>query len=101
VISEMLRVGRRAIVSFPNLGYYKLRWELAEHGRAPLVELGGGSRWYDTLNVRFLTLADFDEFCREQGITIHKHVCLDTETNRRITDDPNRNADLAIVVISR
>ncbi len=101
VISEMLRVGRRAIVSFPNLGYYKLRSELAEHGRAPLVALGGGTRWYDTHNVRFLTLADFDEFCREQGITIHKHVCLDTETNRRITDDPNRNADLAIVVISR
>lgn len=101
VIREMLRVGKRAIVSFPNLGYYKLRIQLAEHGRAPLVALGGGTHWYETANVRFLTIADFDEFCREQGITIHKHVCLDTETNRRITEDPNRYADLAIVVLSK
>ena len=79
VINEMLRVGRRAIVSFPNLGYHKLRRQLAEQGRAPLVALGGGSRWYDTQNVRFLTIADFDEFCRDHGIRIHEHVFLDTE----------------------
>jgi len=101
VIKEMLRVGRRAIVSFPNLGYHKLRRQLAEEGRAPLVSLGGGSRWYDTWNVRFLTIADFDEFCRDEGIRIHDRVFLDTEARRRVTDDPNLNADLAIVVLSR
>lgn len=101
VIREMLRVGRRAIVSFPNLGYHKLRRQLADEGRAPLVSLGGGSRWYDTLNVRFLTIADFDEFCRDEGIRIHDRVFLDTEARRRVTDDPNLNADLAIVVLSR
>jgi homoserine O-acetyltransferase len=101
VIREMLRVGRRAIVSFPNLGYHKLRRQLADGGRAPLVSLGGGSRWYDTLNVRFLTIADFDEFCRDEGIRIHERVFLDTEARRRVTDDPNLNADLAIVVLSR
>lgn len=101
VIREMLRVGQRAIVSFPNLGYHKLRRQLADEGRAPLVSLGGGSRWYDTLNVRFLTIADFDEFCRDEGIHIHDRVFLDTEAHRRVTDDPNLNADLAIVVLSR
>ncbi len=101
VVKEMLRVGRRAIVSFPNLGYHKLRRQLAEEGRAPLVSLGGGSRWYDTWNVRFLTIADFDEFCRDEGIRIHDRVFLDTEARRRVTDDPNLNADLAIVVLSR
>lgn len=101
VIQEMLRVGRQAIVSFPNLGYHKLRRQLAEEGRAPLVSLGGGSRWYDTWNVRFLTIADFDEFCRDEGIRIHDRVFLDTEARRRVTDDPNLNADLAILVLSR
>jgi homoserine O-acetyltransferase len=101
VIKEMLRVGRRAIVSFPNLGYHKLRRQLADEGRAPLVSLGGGSRWYDTLNVRFLTIADFDEFCRDEGLHIHDRVFLDTQARHRVTDDPNLNADLAIVVLSR
>ena len=101
VISEMLRVGRRGIVSFPNLGYHKLRRQLADHGRAPLVALGGGTRWYDTPNVRFLTLTDFEEFCRDHQITIHQQVALDTEAGQRVVDDPNLNADLAIVVLSR
>jgi homoserine O-acetyltransferase/O-succinyltransferase len=100
VIREMLRVGKRGIVSFPNLGYHKLREQLSERGRAPLVALGGGSRWYETHNVRFLTIADFEEFCRDHAITIHETVALDTETGRRISEDPNRNADLAIVVLS-
>jgi len=101
VVNEMLRVGRRGIVSFPNLGYHKLRRQLAEEGRAPLVAVGGGPRWHDTQNVRFLTIADFDEFCREEGIRIHQHVALDTEAGRAVDDDPNLNADMAIVVLSK
>ncbi|MBC8874050.1 MAG: homoserine O-acetyltransferase [Planctomycetes bacterium] len=101
VVNEMLRVGRRGIVSFPNLGYHKLRRQLAEEGRAPLVAVGGGTRWHDTQNVRFLTIADFDEFCREEGIQIHQHVALDTEAGRTVDDDPNLNADMAIVVLSK
>jgi len=101
VINEMLRVGRRGIVSFPNLGYHKLRRQLSEEGRAPLVALGGGTRWYDTQNVRFLTISDFDTFCRDEGIQIHQRVSLDTEARCQVDDDPNLNADLAIVVLSR
>lgn len=101
VIKEMLRVGRRAIVSFPNLGYHQLRRQLADEGRAPLVSLGGGSRWYDTLNVRFLTIADFDEFCQDEGLHIDDRVFLDTQARQRVTDNPNLNADLAIVALRR
>jgi homoserine O-acetyltransferase len=101
VIDEMLRVGRRGIVSFPNLGYHKLRRQLSEQGRAPLVALGGGTRWYETQNVRFLTIADFDAFCHDEGIQIHQRVSLDTEARCQVDDDPNLNADLAIVVLSR
>ena len=75
--------------------------QLAEEGRAPLVALGGGTRWYDTQNVRFLTIDDLDEFCRDEGIQIHQRVSLDTEANCHVEDNPNLNADLAIVVLSR
>lgn len=101
VVNEMLRVGRRAIVSFPNLGYRRLRQQLSEQGRAPLVAVGGGTRWYDTHNVRFLTIADFEEFCQEHGIRIHERVSLNTETGQHVVDDPNLNADLAIAVLSK
>jgi methionine biosynthesis protein MetW len=97
----MLRVGRRAIVSFPNLGYHKLRRQLCEEGRAPLVAVGGGARWYDTPNVRFLTIKDIDEFCREHNIRVHQHVALNTESGALVDDAPNANADLAIAVLSK
>lgn len=99
VLREMLRVGRRAIVSFPNLGYHKYRTQLAEEGRAPRLDADHGFDWHDTPSVRFLSIADFETFCRERKIPVRQTVCLDTEAGRRIEDDPNRNSDLAIVVL--
>lgn len=101
VVWDMLRVGRRVIVSFPNLGYWKLRRQLADQGRAPRASSLQGCTWYNTPNVRFLTLADFEEFCHQHGLRIHQCVALDTETNRRVEDNPNLNADVAVVVLSR
>lgn len=101
VLDDLLRVGRRGIVSFPNLGYRKLRFQLADEGRAPRVDPGQGYEWYNTPNVRFFSIADFDDFCRTKGIRVHQHVTLDTQSDRRIDDNPNLNADVAIVVISR
>lgn len=101
VISDVIRVGRRGIVSFPNLGYWKLREQLSEQGRAPRSTALQGFSWHDTPNVRFLTIDDFCAFCDERRIWIHHQVSLDTETGRTVHDDPNRNADVAIFVISR
>jgi len=101
VVSEMLRVGRRGIVSFPNLGFWKYREQLAERGIAPRVDPGEGYHWYDTPHLRFLSIADFEAFCRAHGYRIHERIALDTETRRRVDDDPNRNADLAIIVLGR
>lgn len=98
VIREMLRVGRRGIVTFPNLGYHKLRRQLAEQGRAPQMQ---GFQWYDTPNMRFFSISDFEAFCGRQGLVIHEQIALNTETDRRIDDDPNYNADVAIVVLSQ
>ncbi len=101
VLSEMLRVGRRAVAGFPNLGYDKLRRQLAEEGRAPRVFPGEGYHWYNTRNVRFLTLADFEALRRDEGYTILQRLALDTATDRPVDHNPNINADVAIAVLSR
>jgi len=101
VVRDMLRVGRRCIVSFPNFGYWKLRKMLFEQGRAPEAPGLLRFKWYNTPNIRFLTIADFEDFCADEGIQIHRLLALDTEAPRQVEDDPNLNADLAIFVISR
>jgi homoserine O-acetyltransferase len=101
VLTEMLRVGRSCIVSIPNFGYHRLRQMLSREGRAP--KSGGVLRyeWYNTPNIRFFTIADFEDFCRDKKIRVHRQIALDTETGAEVFDDPNQNADLAIFVISR
>ena len=101
VLDDILRVGRQSIVSFPNFGYHKLRTYLAEKGKAPKSAGLLRYEWYNTLNIRFFTIRDFTEFCGDKKIAIHRCIALDTETGSEITQDPNRNADLAIFVISR
>ncbi|MHC4981632.1 MAG: homoserine O-acetyltransferase MetX [Planctomycetota bacterium] len=101
LMDELLRVGKRCIVTFPNFGYHKLRTMLAEGGRAP--ETAGILRykWYNSPNIRFFTIADFEDFCAAKGINVHKRITLDTEAGREVRQAPNVNADLAIFVISR
>jgi homoserine O-acetyltransferase/O-succinyltransferase len=100
VIEEMLRVGKKCIISFPNFGFYKLRDMLYNEGRAP--EAGVlNYKWYNTPNIRVLTIKDFEELCDELGATIHQSLALDTEKRISVSQDVNRQADLAIYVISR
>jgi homoserine O-acetyltransferase/O-succinyltransferase len=101
VLREILRVGRRGIISFPNIGYWKLRKHLYEEGRAPRAGSLLGYQWYNSPNVRFLSIADFEDFCRGNKIKIHQQIALDTEAGSKVSDDPNLNADMAIVVISK
>jgi len=100
VIAEMLRVGAAGIVSFPNLAFYKLRRILAEEGRAPRAYGWLRDKWYDTADIRFLSITDFEEFCREKGLHIRRRIALNTETGAEIREDANRDADLAIFVLS-
>ncbi len=101
VIADMLRVGRTCIVSFPNLAFHKLRRILAEEGRAPRAYGWLRDRWFNTADIRFLSIADFEEFCREKNIRIQRRIALDTEVGAEVSKDANRNSDLAIFVISR
>ncbi|MFZ5831191.1 MAG: homoserine O-acetyltransferase MetX [Planctomycetota bacterium] len=101
VLDDVLRVGRKCVVSFPNLAYRPYREQLAGEGRAPRTTAPQGFRWYDTPDVRFLTIADFEEFCEHYGVRVHQRVAIDTASQREVEDDPNLNADVAIFVISR
>ena len=100
VLHDMLRVGRRGIVSFPNLAYREFRAQLAEQGHAPRSAGADKFSWYNTPNVRFLSIADFTEFCGQHCIRIHEQIALDTHSGRKMDDNPNLNADLAIFVLS-
>jgi homoserine O-acetyltransferase len=101
IVAEMLRVGRRGIVSFPNFAYHKLRRMLAEGGLAPETAGLLHHHWYDTPNIRFFSIGDFERFCRDKAIRVHRRIGLDTEEGREVTDDVNRLADMAIFVLSR
>jgi len=58
-------------------------------------------KWYDSPNIRFFTIRDFEEFCRERGIAVHRLIALDTEAGVQIRTDAHRRADMAIFVISK
>lgn len=77
ILREMLRVGREAVVSFPNFAYWKnLRAVL--DGRMPVSE-DLPYQWYDSPNVRFFTILDFDALCTQMGLTIKERRVLDEQ----------------------
>ena len=69
VLREALRVGRRAIVGFPNFAHWAGRWSLAARGRAPMTP-SLPYAWHDTPNRRFFTVLDFTDYCRELRIPL-------------------------------
>jgi methionine biosynthesis protein MetW len=74
LMREMLRVGREAIVSFPNFGHWQARLQLA-FGRMP-VSAALPYAWYDTPNVHLCTLHDFEDFCRRLGVHVLERLAL-------------------------
>src|SRR5271157_4972225 len=75
LITEMARVGKRCIVSFPNFAHWPVRWQLFAHGRMPKT----GKlphEWYETSNIHLTTIIDFREFCRKAGIHILQEIPL-------------------------
>jgi len=99
-LEEMLRIGTRVIVSFPNLGYKAFRERLDE-GYAPQTDHRSGRRWYNSNDVRFLTINDFEDFCSEKGYRVYRETALDSESGEIVEADKNLNADVVIVVIGR
>jgi methionine biosynthesis protein MetW len=96
VLQEMLRVGRRAIVSFPNFGHWTVRRAMLFTGQAPKTKLFPYD-WYNSPNIHFLSINDFEDLCRETGFPIEKRYFLSGST--RVTKMPNLLAQTAVFLL--
>jgi methionine biosynthesis protein MetW len=76
VLDDLLRIGERAIVSFPNFGYWRVRLSLLLKGRMPVTKDLPYS-WYDTPNIHFCTIRDFVALCEEVGAKVERATALD------------------------
>ena len=99
-VSEMLRVGRRAIISFPNFGYWRVRLQLLLRGRMPVTP-DLPYTWYDTPNIHLLTIKDFQAFCRERELRVLDRIFLSRRGGRLPPILGNLLATTAIFVIER
>ena len=99
VIQEALRVGKRIIVGIPNFCHIDARFQIFWKGRVPVTaELP--YQWYNTPNLRFLSLKDFRHFCKTRGIHIHKQVAI-TNHRRIVRFKPNVFAHTGIFLLSK
>lgn len=73
VIKEMLRVGKNAVVSFPNFAYWRIRFYLLFKGKMPKSKMLP-FEWYDTPNIHLLTVRDFFDYCEKRNIKISKSI---------------------------
>jgi methionine biosynthesis protein MetW len=76
VLEHLVRIGRRAIVSFPNFGHWRIRFGLLTQGRMPLTP-APAHPWYETPNIHLCTILDFVALCDELGVSIERSIALD------------------------
>lgn len=98
LLAEMLRVGKEAVVSFPNFAYWKNRMAVMQ-GRMPVSE-DLPYEWFDTPNLRFFTILDFEALCSKMELVIRERQVLDEQGNL-ILEEPNFLGSLAIYRLGR
>ncbi len=98
VIREMLRVGRHAIVTFPNFGHWSVRLSHLFSGRAPKTKLFPHN-WYDSPNIHFLTVNDFEELARQENLVVERKIFLSGHHMDRLL--PNLMAEVAVFLVRR
>lgn len=76
VLLSLLRIGRWAVVSVPNMGFWQVRWQLFARGRMPVTE-SLPFKWWNTPNIHLCTIKDFLETCAENGIGIERAMMID------------------------
>ncbi|ALN74369.1 methionine biosynthesis protein MetW [Aureimonas sp. AU20] len=81
VLAELLRIGRRVVVSFPNFGHWSVRFSLFFKGRMPVTR-NLSYAWYDTPNIHFCTIRDFVELTREVGAEVESAIALNAAGER-------------------
>jgi methionine biosynthesis protein MetW len=98
VLREMLRVGRRVIVAFPNFGHWRVRLSMLMSGRAPRTALFP-YEWYASPNIHFLTVQDFEELAAIEGLAVERRYFL--AGHRKVSTLPNLMAEVAVFLVSR
>ena len=96
LLREILRVGRRAIVSFPNFGHWSVRGAMLFSGQAPKTKLFPYD-WYDSPNIHFLSILDFEKLCRDHGFPVARRYFL--SGSRRVSLLPNLIAQTAVFLL--
>jgi methionine biosynthesis protein MetW len=98
VLNDMMRVGRRAIVAFPNFGHWHVRISHLFSGRAPKTDLFPYD-WYDSPNLHYLTIDDFEESAEKESWIIEKRIFLAGTRDVRML--PNLMAEVAVYLLRK
>ncbi len=103
VIQQMLRVGKHAIVSFPNFAYWRIRLTVMLRGRLPISAALPYS-WYDTPNIRIVTISDFEDFCKIQKMNVLKKFAItidNGENPRKVAFLPDLLGEYGMFLLSK
>jgi len=100
IFTELLRIGKKVIVSFPNFGHWRCRAQLFFSGRAPVTKQLP-FEWHDSPNIHCLSLKDFDEFCCDLGVKVEKRIPLSKTRIAPVRFAPNLLAEQVIYVTSK
>ena len=93
VIKDLLRVGKKVIVTIPNFGHWKIRVDLLFKGEMPITK-NLPYEWYNTPNLHMSTIQDFYNFCNNKGINIFKIISLNGQKTSKITSSNLRYKNL-------
>ena len=104
VLNELLRVGKKAIITIPNFGYWKVRLHLLLKGTMPITKTLP-DEWYNTPNLHMCTIKDFVHFVKSRNIKIFKSIAVNklnaSLINERNLEIKNLSADLGIFLIEK
>ena len=104
VIKELLRVGKKAVVTIPNFGFWKIRLHLLLKGTMPITK-NLPDEWYNTPNLHMCTLKDFYNFCENRNIKLDQSIALKNEKistiNKSNLNIKNLSAELGIFLIEK
>lgn len=100
VLSELLRVGKKVIVSFPNFAHWRCRAQLFLKGKAPVTKQLP-FEWHNSPNIHCLSLKDFDEFCKKLGVKVRKKIPLIKTSISPVKFAPNLFAEQVIYITSK
>lgn len=102
LLEDMLRVGKEAIITFPNFGYWRTRFYLLGKGKMPMSKTLPYN-WYDTPNIHMCTFRDFEKLCREKGLRILDRTVVDSAHQESLAIKlwPNLLGEIAIYRVSK